>query len=47
MSGLVVGEDGLARCAWGASTPEYAVYHDTEWGVPVRGEQAQIGRAHV
>jgi DNA-3-methyladenine glycosylase I len=44
VSGLVVGEDGLARCAWGASTPEYAVYHDTEWGVPVRGEQALYER---
>ncbi|NNM45907.1 DNA-3-methyladenine glycosylase I [Knoellia koreensis] len=44
MSGVVVGEDGLARCAWGASTPEYAVYHDTEWGVPVRGEQALYER---
>ena len=29
---LVIGADGLARCAWGASTPDYVVYHDTEWG---------------
>ena len=29
---LVIGEDGTARCRWGASTPDYAVYHDTEWG---------------
>ena len=29
---LVIGEDGIARCRWGASTPDYAVYHDTEWG---------------
>lgn len=35
---LVIGSDGLARCAWGASTPDYAVYHDTEWGRPVRGD---------
>jgi DNA-3-methyladenine glycosylase I len=35
---LSVGDDGLARCAWGASTPDYADYHDTEWGVPVRDE---------
>ena len=40
MSDLVVGEDGLARCAWGASTPDYAVYHDEEWGKPVRGDDA-------
>ena len=33
--GIVVGEDGRARCQWGASTPDYAAYHDTEWGFPV------------
>jgi DNA-3-methyladenine glycosylase I len=33
--GVVRGEDGVARCAWGASTPEYAAYHDGEWGFPV------------
>jgi DNA-3-methyladenine glycosylase I len=33
--GLVRGEDGVARCAWGDSTPDYRVYHDTEWGFPV------------
>jgi DNA-3-methyladenine glycosylase I len=32
---LVVGGDGIARCWWGASTPDYVVYHDTEWGFPV------------
>lgn len=32
---VVVGEDGLARCRWGASTVEYRAYHDTEWGRPV------------
>ena len=30
---VVVGEDGRARCAWGASSPEYIAYHDHEWGV--------------
>jgi len=30
-----VGEDGLARCWWGLSTPDYAAYHDDEWGRPV------------
>ena len=44
MSGVVVGPDGLARCAWGASTPDYATYHDTEWGVPVHGERALYER---
>ena len=32
--GIVVGDDGVARCAWGASAPEYHSYHDTEWGFP-------------
>jgi DNA-3-methyladenine glycosylase I len=33
--GIVVGEDGVARCWWGGSAPEYRPYHDTEWGFPV------------
>jgi DNA-3-methyladenine glycosylase I len=37
---LVTGPDGLARCAWGASTPDYVRYHDEEWGVPVRDADA-------
>ena len=32
---VVVGDDGVARCAWGGSTPDYATYHDTEWGFGV------------
>jgi DNA-3-methyladenine glycosylase I len=43
MADLVIGEDGLARCGWG-STPDYLVYHDTEWGRPVRGERALFER---
>jgi DNA-3-methyladenine glycosylase I len=43
-SGLVVGEDGRARCSWGGSTPDYAAYHDEEWGVPLRGEAALFER---
>jgi DNA-3-methyladenine glycosylase I len=35
----VVGEDGLARCPWGLSTPDYIAYHDDEWGRPVRADQ--------
>lgn len=31
---VVVGDDGRARCAWGASDPEYRRYHDEEWGTP-------------
>ncbi|MGB5367802.1 MAG: DNA-3-methyladenine glycosylase I [Polyangiales bacterium] len=36
--GLVRGDDGLARCWWGASTPDYAAYHDGEWGWPVHDD---------
>lgn len=31
---VVVGDDGRARCAWGASDEEYRRYHDEEWGTP-------------
>jgi DNA-3-methyladenine glycosylase I len=34
----VRGDDGLARCPWGAGTPEYRSYHDDEWGRPVSDE---------
>ena len=33
--GIVRGEDGVSRCSWGDSTPEYREYHDLEWGFPV------------
>jgi DNA-3-methyladenine glycosylase I len=42
--GLVRGADGRLRCAWGASTPEYARYHDEEWGRPVREPDALFER---
>ena len=32
---LVRGTDGVRRCFWGASTPDYVAYHDDEWGRPV------------
>ncbi|MGC5054503.1 DNA-3-methyladenine glycosylase I [Micromonospora sp. DT48] len=44
MTELVIGADGLARCGWGASTADYAVYHDTEWGRPVHGDDALYER---
>ncbi|WP_420116760.1 DNA-3-methyladenine glycosylase I [Micromonospora sp.] len=44
MTDLVTGPDGLPRCAWGASTPDYAIYHDTEWGRPLRGDDALFER---
>jgi DNA-3-methyladenine glycosylase I len=44
VSGVVVGPDGLGRCPWGVSPPEYLAYHDEEWGRPVRGERALFER---
>jgi DNA-3-methyladenine glycosylase I len=35
---LIRGEDGVRRCPWGARTPDYCEYHDTEWGMPVVGD---------
>ncbi len=32
------------RCAWGDSAPEYVAYHDEEWGVPLRGDDALFER---
>ncbi|MGE0439354.1 MAG: DNA-3-methyladenine glycosylase I [Gemmatimonadales bacterium] len=37
--GLVRGEDGRERCWWGASAPDYAAYHDEEWGRPVTDDR--------
>jgi DNA-3-methyladenine glycosylase I len=34
------GHDGLDRCAWVGTDEEYARYHDEEWGVELRGDQA-------
>ncbi|MGE0551903.1 MAG: DNA-3-methyladenine glycosylase I [Gemmatimonadales bacterium] len=38
-NGLVRGDDGKRRCWWGVSTPDYAVYHDREWGRPVADDR--------
>jgi DNA-3-methyladenine glycosylase I len=40
----LIGTDGVARCSWGNSAPDYAEYHDTEWGVPLRGQDALYER---
>ncbi|MFF9563124.1 DNA-3-methyladenine glycosylase I [Leifsonia sp. NPDC014704] len=39
-SALAVGEDGVARCSWSASDPEYRRYHDEEWGRPQHDPRA-------
>jgi DNA-3-methyladenine glycosylase I len=33
--GVITGQDGIARCWWAGSAPEYLAYHDDEWGFPV------------
>jgi DNA-3-methyladenine glycosylase I len=40
----IIGEDGLGRCPWAVGQPANLHYHDTEWGMPVRGEQALYER---
>ena len=42
--GGVAGPDGLLRCPWGLSAPEYLAYHDEEWGRPLHGDQAIFER---
>jgi DNA-3-methyladenine glycosylase I len=34
-----VREDGVARCPWADSAPEYRAYHDSEWGFPVADDR--------
>jgi DNA-3-methyladenine glycosylase I len=33
--GIAHGDDGIRRCWWADSAPEYRAYHDQEWGFPV------------
>lgn len=40
----IVGQDGLARCPWCVSAPDYVAYHDAEWGFPVRSDEALYER---
>ena len=32
------------RCSWANSAPEYAIYHDEEWGTPLHGDDALFER---
>lgn len=41
---VVVGPDGLARCPWGVSAPDYVAYHDDEWGRPIRDDHGLYER---
>ena len=47
MSGVVIGADGLARCPWGASAPDYLPYHDKEWGKALHGDAALFERVSL
>jgi len=40
----LIGDDGLARCPWGAGDPVNLLYHDAEWGMRVTGESAHLER---
>lgn len=37
-AGLVAGDDGHVRCWWCTGAPDYAAYHDEEWGRPVHDD---------
>ncbi|MFD8255385.1 DNA-3-methyladenine glycosylase I [Streptomyces werraensis] len=39
-----LGPDGLPRCPWALSAPDYLAYHDGEWGRPVHGDDALFER---
>lgn len=41
---VLVGADGLARCPWAGSAPDYLAYHDEEWGRELRGDDAMFER---
>jgi DNA-3-methyladenine glycosylase I len=41
---LVIGPDGLPRCRWAGSAPDYLSYHDEEWGRPVRTDDGLYER---
>ncbi len=39
MTSVLPGPDGVLRCSWAVSAPEFPAYHDTEWGFPVVDDQ--------
>jgi DNA-3-methyladenine glycosylase I len=44
INGAQPGPDGLPRCPWALSAPEYLAYHDDEWGRPVTSVQGLYER---
>ncbi len=39
MAGLAKGSDGVIRCSWPGTLPDYLHYHDHEWGRPVADDR--------
>ena len=39
MTSVLVGNDGVARCAWAGQDPLYQAYHDDEWGFPGKNDR--------
>src|SRR4029450_53725 len=44
ITGALPGPDGLLRCPWALSAPEYLPYHDNEWGRSVSTVQGLYER---
>src|SRR4030095_2831811 len=44
ITGALPGPDGLLRCPWALSAPEYLPYHDNEWGQSVSTVQGLYER---
>jgi DNA-3-methyladenine glycosylase I len=38
VTGAATGPDGLSRCPWGMGVADSMIYHDEEWGRPVRDD---------
>ncbi len=43
-TGIIIGDDCLARPVWAATDPMLRTYYDTEWGMPVRDEHGVFER---
>jgi DNA-3-methyladenine glycosylase I len=41
---LRIHDDGRRRCAWLGDNPQMLLYHDREWGVPVKSDTQLFGK---
>ena len=39
--------EALVRCGWAGESPDYVVYHDTEWGRELRGDREMFERVSL